>query len=190
MSWRLGTELSGFCDRASWTQVKERDQQDATNLKFIQLSISTCFGHHYAHLQENKNKLGCKLCALYTVHTACIPAPQDHGQHNQCRTPYAVKHSFVLLNMGIMLPETCWDSWNKLQISCILLVSLFTLWMEHLYSLTFTWILCLSGWRDVTNTVRKRLAICMSHTWYGTPVMNSGSYSEIWQRNVAAEGGF
>ena len=27
----------------------------------------------------------------------------------QCRTPYAVIHGLVLLLMGIMMPETCWD---------------------------------------------------------------------------------
>ena len=27
----------------------------------------------------------------------------------QCRTPYAVIHGLVLLMMGIMMPETCWD---------------------------------------------------------------------------------
>ena len=37
------------------------------------------------------------------------PASHNHGQHNQCRTPYAVVHSLVLLMMGIMMPETCWD---------------------------------------------------------------------------------
>ena len=29
--------------------------------------------------------------------------------HNQCRTPYAAVHSLVLLMMGIMVSETCWD---------------------------------------------------------------------------------
>jgi len=42
---------------------------------------------------------------LHTVH----PAPHNHSQHNQCRTPYAVVHSLALLMMGIMMPETCWD---------------------------------------------------------------------------------
>ena len=27
----------------------------------------------------------------------------------QCRTPYAAVHALVLLKMGIMMPETCWD---------------------------------------------------------------------------------
>jgi len=46
---------------------------------------------------------------LHTVHTAYGPAPQDHSQHNQCRTPNAVVHSLFLLKVGIMMPETCWD---------------------------------------------------------------------------------
>jgi len=46
---------------------------------------------------------------LHTVHTAYDPAPHNHSQHNQCRTPYAVIHGLVLLMMGIMMPETFWD---------------------------------------------------------------------------------
>jgi len=46
---------------------------------------------------------------FHTVHTAYNPAPHNHSHHNQCRTPYAVVHGFVLLMMGIMMPETCWD---------------------------------------------------------------------------------
>jgi hypothetical protein len=64
-------------------------------------------------------ELGCKLCALwrllfsnitFTVHTACIPAPHSHSHNYKCRTPYAAVHTTVLLMMGIMMPETCWDS--------------------------------------------------------------------------------
>jgi len=61
-------------------------------------------------------ELGRKMCALcesnsnlHTVHTAYDPAPHNHNQHKQCRTPYAVNHGLVLLMMGIMMPETCWD---------------------------------------------------------------------------------
>ena len=46
---------------------------------------------------------------LHTVHTARSPAPHNHIHQKQCRTPYAVTHSLVLLMMGIMMPETCWD---------------------------------------------------------------------------------
>ena len=33
----------------------------------------------------------------------------NQSQHNQCSTPYAAVHGLVLLMMGIMMPETCWD---------------------------------------------------------------------------------
>ena len=34
--------------------VKREDQQDATIRCLLLTSVSICFGHHYAHLQENK----------------------------------------------------------------------------------------------------------------------------------------
>ena len=33
---------------------REKNQQDATIRCLLSTSVSTCFGHHYAHLQENK----------------------------------------------------------------------------------------------------------------------------------------
>ena len=59
-------------------------------------------------------ELGRELCALwrllfdFTVHTARVPAPHNHSHHNQCRIPYAAVHTLVLM-VGIMMPETCWD---------------------------------------------------------------------------------
>ena len=35
--------------------VKREDQQVATIRCLLLTSVSTCFGHHYAHLQENKD---------------------------------------------------------------------------------------------------------------------------------------
>ena len=111
---------------------------------FIPNFISTCFGHHYAHHQKNKSvhcRIWCSalvvmavvvwswdaICVhcegywrycwnsdLHTEHTARVPAPHNHSHHNQCRTPYAAVHTLVLLMMGIMMPETCWDKvWYK-----------------------------------------------------------------------------
>ena len=37
--------------REQSTQIE--DQQDATIRCLLLTSVSTCFGHHYAHLQEN-----------------------------------------------------------------------------------------------------------------------------------------
>ena len=34
--------------------MKREDQQDATIRCLLLTSVSTCFRHHYAHLQENK----------------------------------------------------------------------------------------------------------------------------------------
>jgi glycerol-3-phosphate acyltransferase PlsY len=34
--------------------IKRGKQQDATIRCLLLTSVSTCFGHHYAHLQENK----------------------------------------------------------------------------------------------------------------------------------------
>ena len=34
--------------------MKREDQQDATIRCLLLTSVSTCFGHHYAHLQDNK----------------------------------------------------------------------------------------------------------------------------------------
>jgi len=43
------------CDRASLAKYEEREtKQDATIRCLLLTSVSTCFGHHYAHLQEPK----------------------------------------------------------------------------------------------------------------------------------------
>ena len=34
--------------------MKRENQQDATIRCLLLTSVSTCFGHHHAHLQENK----------------------------------------------------------------------------------------------------------------------------------------
>ena len=66
------------------------------------------------------------------MHTAHDAASQDHSQPQPThpyRTPHVVGHGLILLVMGIMMPETCWDRKfdNKHRISCILLVFSFHL---------------------------------------------------------------
>jgi hypothetical protein len=39
--------------------MKREDQQDATIRCLLLTSVSTCFGHNYAHLQENKDPVTC-----------------------------------------------------------------------------------------------------------------------------------
>jgi len=45
--------------------MKREDQQDATIRRLLLTSVSTYFGHHYAHLQENKDPVtafGVSFC--------------------------------------------------------------------------------------------------------------------------------
>ena len=37
--------------------IKREDQQDAKISCLLLTSVSTCFGHHYALLQENKDRV-------------------------------------------------------------------------------------------------------------------------------------
>jgi hypothetical protein len=41
----------------SATCEERENQQDATIICLLSISLSTCFGHHYAHLQENKDRV-------------------------------------------------------------------------------------------------------------------------------------
>jgi len=72
---------------------------------------------------------GCVGCGWqWSCGSAKILAdPQDHCQPQPThpgRTPHAVGHGLILLMMGIMMPETCWDRSSIInnEISCILLV--------------------------------------------------------------------
>jgi len=109
---------------------------------FIINTFSTCFGHNYAHLQENKTcvtargvlswfcwlwlvavlgrcVVGCEHCEGYcsnnnlhsvrilqrSAHNRYQPHPAKPAQHTTCSNT-----RLVLLKMGIMMPETCWES--------------------------------------------------------------------------------
>ena len=78
--------------------MKREDQQDATVRCLLLTSVSTCFGHHYAHLQENKGPVTAFdvlfwFCWMWLIAVVgrCVCS----------------NRTFVLLKMGIMLPETC-----------------------------------------------------------------------------------
>jgi len=134
------------------TSMKRKDQQDATIRCLLLTSVSTCFGHHYAHLQESKGPVtafGVLFCnkrencektpapdtpdrnmrgryqsnattPIYTCHsqthtnsqlgllhrkdiTANIYVfPLVTEQHTKCSNK-----AFVLMEMGMMMPEKC-----------------------------------------------------------------------------------
>ena len=96
---------------------KKKNQQDATIRYLLSASVSTCFGHHYAHLQKNKGPVtafGVLFCFcrmwLVAVVGRCVvgcehcssTVPAEPKQHTICSN-----RAFVLLKMGIMMPETC-----------------------------------------------------------------------------------
>ena len=100
--------------------------------------ISTFFGHHYAHRQENrlyKTASGVSLDVLaavvwsrdtswaHTVRSARAPTPHNRSQHIQANTTRGFIQS-VLLTMGIMMPEKCWVKLivNKYLYLCHLLI--------------------------------------------------------------------
>jgi len=98
---------------------RERNQQHATNPVFVTKLLSqhvsgiimpifrgtrlwiTAYGvlHWLCWLWL----CGVGLLAVCTEHTASSLTPQNHSQHNQCRTPHAVIHNLVPLKMGIMM---------------------------------------------------------------------------------------
>ena len=98
---------------------------------FIFNNFSTCFGHHYAHLQENKTyvtacvvlRCFCWMCLVAVVGhclvgcasvgsldtTLAKPRPNCNTQQikNETANVAVQQHSRKLLNMGILMPETC-----------------------------------------------------------------------------------
>jgi hypothetical protein len=50
--WSLKYQFSSV-----WRDRGKKTQQDATVRCLLLTSVSTCFGHHYAHLQENKGRV-------------------------------------------------------------------------------------------------------------------------------------
>ena len=58
--------------------MKREDQQVATIRCLLLTSVSTCFGHHYAHLQENKGPvtallLRCRMRAVLASYKTALP---------------------------------------------------------------------------------------------------------------------
>ena len=59
-NWAVEMTSKIFRDvvKQSDSTCEEREtQQDATVRCLLSTSVSTCFGHHYAHLQENKDRV-------------------------------------------------------------------------------------------------------------------------------------
>ena len=104
---------------------ERKNQQDATVRCLLLTSVSTCFGHHHAHLQENKGPVtafgvmfwfcwmwlvavvgrcvvGCEhiVLASYNAapHNRYQPHPAEPEHYTKC-----INRAFVLLKMGMMM---------------------------------------------------------------------------------------
>ena len=96
----------------NYKKIRERKNQKDTTIRCLLLtSVSTCFGHHYAHLQQNKDRVtaygvlpwfcwmwlvavmgrcvaGCKHCSHPTKQRPTTA--NNHIQQNQNNTPNAI----------------------------------------------------------------------------------------------------
>jgi len=136
---------------------------------FIINTFSTCFGHHYAHFQETKTCVtargvlrwfcwmwlvavvgrcvgGCEHCEGYCSFT--VLAPYNAAPHNRYQPHPAVpaQHTTCsnthlgFLKMGIMMPETCWESIDNKHLtvaSCCFSLSLHYLMVTILFTTGF-----------------------------------------------------
>ena len=77
--------------------MKREDQQGATVRCLLLTSVSTCFGHHHTHLQENKGPVTAFVvlfwfCWMWLVAVVgrCHAGCEHRIQQNQNNTPNAV----------------------------------------------------------------------------------------------------
>ena len=96
--------------------MKREDQQDATIRCLLLTSVSTCFGHHYSYLQENKGPVTAFgvlfwFCWMWLVAVVGRCLARCEHYDGFCSTllnrNHHSAHSALLLKMGIMMPETC-----------------------------------------------------------------------------------
>jgi len=119
---------------------RERNQQDATNpmliIELLSQHVSGIIMPIIWRSSPYTTAYGVLHC-IVSCGTAYDPAPHNHSQHNQCRTPYAVVYGLVLMMMGIMMPETCWD--RSLIINIGLVASCWFLSLHSTISTNWGW---------------------------------------------------
>jgi len=134
-----------FSNMVKRERERQRDQQDATNLLFI---IRLLYQHVSSIIMPIIRRTRLCTTAYSVLHWLCWlwlcgagsqAATQHHSQHNQCRTPYAVVHGLVLLMMGIMMLETCWE--RSLIINITLVASRWSLSLSLSPSLHLTFMI-------------------------------------------------
>ena len=97
---------------------ERKNEKDATIRCLLSTTLSTCFGHHYAHLQENKDRVTAFDAA---PHNRYQPHPAEPAQYTKCSNTV-----FVLLKMGIMMPVDTEVNNKHLIVASCWFFSLFT----------------------------------------------------------------
>jgi hypothetical protein len=64
-------------------------------------------GHNDARNMLRHKLIRTETFTVLTPYKTALPTATNHIQENQNNTPKAVTGLFVLLTMGIMMPETC-----------------------------------------------------------------------------------
>jgi len=129
----------GFCNRASWANCEVREKTNKIqHLDVYYQHFLNMFRASYAHLQETKTYVTARgvlrwfcwmwlvaavgRCVVRCEHCECycstVLAPYNAAPHNRYQPHPAVpaQHTTCsstrlgLLKMGIMMPETCWES--------------------------------------------------------------------------------
>ena len=99
--------------------LKREDQQDATIRCLLLTSISTCFGQHYVHLQENKGPVTAFgvlfwFCWMWSVAVVgrCLAGcdPIINFCLNMFRASLCPKHVETEVDNKHLIVASCWSS--------------------------------------------------------------------------------
>jgi len=127
----LNVRALGSCDRASWAKCEDSEktnkmQQSDVYYQLLSQHVSGIIMPIFGRTKTVCHCIRCTAlvlldvvgsgCGALRMRTLCLLTQRpttatNHIQQNQRGTPYW--HTvFVLLKMGMMMPETCWDrSW-------------------------------------------------------------------------------
>ena len=129
---RSGVKFWSFVTVHHERKVKRETNKMQLIWSLFQLSISTCFGHHYAHLQENKVVYYCIWCSALVVLAVvvccwdascvhCVEQQLSHGAHSLRPSstrprPAQPVHNTICCNTQSCSPEDGHnDARNKLR---------------------------------------------------------------------------
>ena len=79
---------------------QKKTQQDATIRFLLSTSVSTCFGHHYAHIQENKDRVLLHTAYFFNV---CHPEVFSTYINIQWRVTQTQQNFIIVLGQHVSI---------------------------------------------------------------------------------------